>query len=349
FEFVSAQPQALDEKEWKINTLSQAEGGRISITGKLTEKAGVQKTFRAKLGVVKDGELVILKETAQALEIASANLFISQLINGSPSYSANTGDYLHYEIFFKNIGKKSIEKEAIVVKLEGSLFDLTSFRSDKASKGESDDTAIWDWKDVANLRLLNPGEEGKVDFWIRVKDGASQVGGNPVLTDTISLSGMEKVFTTKVNSSVEIIEKVNYEEDIFGNSGPLPLEGGTLTTFTVIWQIKNTWNNLANAKVKSKLPDYVALTGKIFPETANRFTFDSTSREIIWNLGDVNAFYGLNSTSTLAFQIEVTPPVGKNLANLVLINETSFLGQDKNTNDIIEVKANARTVDKLDD
>ncbi|MDD5146409.1 MAG: hypothetical protein PHN39_01535 [Candidatus Pacebacteria bacterium] len=349
FQFISAQPQALDKKEWKIPTLSQAEGGRISITGKLNEKPGVQKTFRAKLGVIKDGELIILKETAQALEIASANIFISQLINGSPNYAANAGDYLHYEIFFKNIGKKSIEKEAIVVKLEGDLFDLTTFKSSNGSKGEGDDVAIWHWKDVPDLRLLNPGEEGKIEFWIKVKDSAGQRNTNPVLVTRVTLSGVEKLFEAKVNSDIEIMQKVYYKEDVFGNTGPVPLEPSTSTTFTVVWQIKNSWNDLTNAKVKSRLPNYVSLTGKIFPETSNRLTFDSNSREIMWNVGDVNAFQGQDSTSTLAFQIEVTPQDSQDLSSLLLIEDASFFGQDKTTNDIIETKAKAKTVNQLDD
>jgi hypothetical protein len=351
FQFISANPQALDEKEWKVSTLGQADGGRISITGKLDDKQGARKTFRARLGVIKNGELIALKEISQALEVASANIFLSQMINGSASYTANANDYLHYEIFFKNIGKKPLEKDALLVELDGDMFDLASFRSDKGNKAEADIMILWDWKDVSSLRLLEAGEEGKVDFWIKVKDAASQKDVNAVLAVTASLtkSGVEKTFETKINSNIEIIQKAFYQDDVFGNNGPNPPEPATSTTFTIVWRVKNGWHDLTNAKVKSRLPENVSLTGKIFPETDNRLTYDTASREIIWNLGEVPAFQGQEGTTSLAFQVAVLLPQAQDANNLIIIEDSSFLAQDKATNDIVETKAKAKLASKLDD
>jgi hypothetical protein len=45
--------------------------------------------------------------------------------------------------------------------------------------------------------------------------------------------------------------------------------------------------------VKAVLPQEVELTGKIFPEDQTpKFTFDSQSREIVWDVGDLGQGVG---------------------------------------------------------
>ena len=198
---------------------------------------------------------------------------------------------------------------------------------------------------MASLQFLDADEEGKVEFWVKVKDGSQERKTiNPVLRNKVSIGGTEKVFDTKINSKVWLSQKVDFEEDVFGNSGSIPPQVGASTTYTVFWQVKNNWNDLQNVKVKSILPAVVKPTGKIFPEDA-KFTFDSQSREIIWNIGELKAFQGTGDAPfTLAFQIEFTPLLPPDYANqeaitFLLMGEAEFLGQDSFTSELIQEKA----------
>ncbi len=341
FSYFSSQPQALDETEWDLPALFQADGGRIEIVGTLDGEQDDQKIFRAQLGMVEDGEFWLLKETARALEIVEPSLYISQLINGSQNYIADTSDLLHYEVFFRNIGKKPIQKKFLFVKLEGDFFDLTTLKSDQGEVGRGDNSIIWDWKVVPALRFLDANEEGKVEFWLKVRKEIDKKVKNPVLRNKITLGGTQKVFETKINSEVEIAQKVYFEEEVFGNSGSLPPEVGKRTTYTVFWHLRNSWNDLKNVKVKSQLPENVKPTGKLFPEDA-KFTFDSKSGEVIWNIGELSAFQGFEETPlTLAFQIEFTPDSSQKDKTPLLIEEAEILGEDVFTEEIIREKTDS--------
>ncbi|MBZ9572595.1 hypothetical protein KJA17_00150 [Patescibacteria group bacterium] len=341
FEFLSASPQPLDETEWEIPPLSQADGGRIEIKGKVTGEEGTQKIFRAKLGLIKDGDFWLLKETARALEIIEPSLYISQLINDSPNYIAEAGDFLHYEIFFRNIGQKAIEKKFLFVELEGEFFDLLSLKSEKGEYGRGDNTIIWDWKVVPELRFLDAGEEGKVEFWVGLKEAGeiSVKTKTPSLRDIITLGGVKRSFELKINSQVKLAQKVYFQQEFWENSGPLPPEVDKTTTYTVLWQVENSWNDLKNVKVKSTLPKNVRPTGKILPEDA-KFTFDSKSKEVLWNIGDVEAWLKeAEGPLTLAFQIEFTPDSSQKGETPNLVGEAEVLGEDAWTLEILQEKA----------
>jgi hypothetical protein len=340
FLFKSSSPQALEKTEWEITSLFQASGGRIKILGEIEGETGDQKVFRGELGIYREGEFIVLKEAAQSIQIIEPAIYISQMVNNSPDYIANPGDLLHYEIFFKNIGKKSFSKKFLLVRLEGEVFDLETLRSDKGETGPGDNSIIFDWKNVPQLSFLDAGEEGKVEFWIKVKDEDSgEEIKNPSLKDRILISEAEKKFEIKVNSKLIVLQKAYFQEEFFGNSGPLPPKVGETTTYTILWQVKNHWNDLNNVKVKAVLPNNVKPTGRIFSEDA-KFTFDPASREAIWNIGDVEAYQGIGETPlTLAFQVALIPNLNQEGKTALLVKEAEVTGQDKFTQDILNSKA----------
>jgi hypothetical protein len=336
FLFESSIPQPIETTEWQIPLLSQASGGRIRILGDIDGDTGDQKVFRAELGTYMDGEFVILKETAQSIQIIEPAIYISQVVNNSPNYIANPGDLLHYEIFFKNIGRKSFTKKFLLVKLDSEAFDIETLRSDRGETGPGDNSIIFDWKNIPKLSFLDAGEEGKVEFWVKVKDETfSQESINLVLRNEVLISEAEKEFEIKLNSKLDVLQKAYFQEEFFGNSGPLPPKVGESTTYTILWQVKNYSNQVTNVKVKAVLPSNVKPTGNFFPEDS-KFTFDSVSKEVIWNIGNIDAYQGTGKIPlTLAFQVELTPSTSQIGKTAILIKEASVVGQDKFSQDIL--------------
>lgn len=349
FEFQNSNPQALDETEWSLPDLIQASGGRIEINGKLNGKEGEEKIFRAQLGIIRNGEFWLLEETTQMVKLVEPSLYISSLINNSQNYIASAADILHYEIFFKNIGKKPVQKKFLFATLEGEFFSLASLKSEKGEIGKGDNTVLWDWKNVPALRFLNNEEEEKVEFWVKLKDSITSRIKNPKLRVEINLAGIEKTFETKINSQIGLSQKVYSEQEFFQNSGPLPPKVGEKTEYVVLWQIKNFWNDLKNIKVKSILPKNIRLTGKIFPEQA-KLTYDSKSREVIWNVEEIEAFKGWDGTPlTLAFQIEFVPNESQKGETPNLIGEAEVLAEDVWTSEILLQEAEKRDTTLPDD
>ena len=341
FYFLTSSPGAMDEVEWSPSTLSPADGGRISIKGNIEGDEGESKIFRAQLGVIKDSEFILLKEATESIEITEPSLHVSQLINGSQNYIAKPDDLLHYEVFFKNIGRTPIQKKFLFVKLEGDFFDFNTLKSLNGEVGRGDNSVIWDWKNVSDLRFLDAEEEGKVEFWVNLKETTENKLENPALRNIVTIAGTQKVLDTKLNAKVELAQKVYYQEDIFGNTGPLPPTVGQKTTYTVLWQVRNSWNALENVKVKSILPEYIKPTGKIFPTDA-KFTYDSVSREAIWNIGEMEAFHGFDEEDTpltLAVQVEYVPTNEHEGETVNVVENTDILAEDAFTKDIIHEEA----------
>ncbi len=340
FEFISAEPEALDKTEWSLPSLYKASGGRIEIRGKIKGNEGDANPFSAELGLFKDGDFWTLKETSQSLKIVAPSLYMSFLINNKPSYRATEDEMLHYEIFFKNIGKKPVQKKFAFVTLEGEFFDLSSLRTHEGEFGRGDNTIIWDWKEVPGLRFLDVGEEGKVEFWIKTKkveDNHSVT--EPKLLSRVNLAGVEKVFETKINSEVALSQKAYFQQEFFQNEGELPPKAGEETEFVVLWQIKNKWNKLENVKVKANLPENVSPTGKIFPEEA-KFSFDSDAKTAMWTIDEIEPWKGYkNEPLTMAFQVELEPKESQSGDYAELIKKVFIFAEDGWTGDILEEEA----------
>ncbi|NQU83586.1 MAG: hypothetical protein HQ536_02650, partial [Parcubacteria group bacterium] len=147
----------------------------------------------------------------------------------------------------------------------------------------------------------------------------------------VYLSQAQSEFITKINSKLEIIQKGYYEDEVFGNSGPIPPEVGKPTTYTIIWQAKNYYNDVENMRVKATLSSNARLTGNIFPEGA-RLTFDSNSREVVWEMENLDAGKGVSGAGpSVSFQVAFAPSVFQQGTTPTIIDEAEITGEDQFT------------------
>ncbi len=347
FKFQSASPVPIGENEWKVGLLNKASGGRISVKGTLEGESQEAKIFRATLGSWKDGKFTVFKEATKGIEITNLKLLISQTVNGSPSYTVSPGEALHYVVSFKNMDEKNLENLFLIVNLEGRPFDLASVRAERGKFKEGDTSIIWEAKDVTRLRFLGKGEEGKVEFWVNVKESwevFSSQDENFTLRDKVILSDAKEEFELRVNSRLVIEQSAHYQDEVFGNAGPLPPQTGIQTTYTVMWQVKNLYNDAENVTVRSTLPQEVSMTGKIFPDNAP-LTLDSASREIVWKVGEVAAGTGtFDPVSSIAFQVAFLPVASQRGSAAQIMGEAKIQGSDAFSEQTLAGSSNPLTV-----
>jgi len=345
FEFIKSSPEALDQKEWKVPVLNKFEGGRIEISGKIYGDVGEAKIFRARLGIIQNGNFVALKEIEKGLQLVKPSIFIRQEINGNPEYVASPGEWLHYEIYFKNIGDEDFKNLFLICQLEGDFFDFDTIKTETGNYQIGDNSIVFDWKKNPKLQLLQPMEEGKVEFWIKLKDYLGRTR-NPFVKNKILISQVREEFVTKIVSKLLVSQKGYFEDEVFGNSGPLPPEVGATTTYTIIWKVESSYSKFKDLKLKATLPENVSLTGKVFPESeVSKFSFDQDSREILWAVDELNP----EETKSLAFQIALLPTKNDKGEMPTLIGELLVSGQDTWAEKTIEVKAKALTTYLKDD
>jgi hypothetical protein len=342
FEFVDSTPAALEKTEWDVGLLNKAEGGRIEISGRLAGEIGEEKVFQAKIGSWREGEFVLIKEITKGISIAKPSLYVSQQINGNPQYIASPGDLLHYQIFFKNIGEELLSNLFLIAGLEGKAFDFETLKSPEGDFEAGDNSVIFDWKRVHSLQFLDAGDEGMVEFWVKLKDEweiKDYRDKNPTIKTKVYLSQIKEEFVNKVNSSLVISQKGYFKDEVFGNSGFVPPEVGKDTTYTITWRAENFYNDVQNVKVKATLPSNVELTGKIFPEEASsKFAFDSESREIVWDIGELKVSQGTAGTPApnISFQVKLTPSSSQKGETPEIISQARMSGQDQWTGAILE-------------
>ncbi len=344
FEFISSKPASLSKNEWKAGLLNKAEGGRINLTGKFTGQAGSERILKVKAGLWLENQFIPLKESLKGITLISPRLFVTQEINSDPLYVAKAGDLLHYEIFFKNIGQEPLTDLFLVAKLEGKGFDFATFKSEQGKFTPGDNSIVFDGRTVPKLQFLDAQDQGSVEFWIELKDDwslQSPSEKNQALKNTVLIAQSREEFTTKINSKVELSQKGFFNDEVFGNSGPLPPNTTSPTTYTILWQLKNFYNDLSSVKVKAVLPPYVRLTGKVFEDQA-KLTFDSVSRELVWEIGQVSAAAGvLQPGPTLAFQVELKSGQEHIGSFPALISEAVVTGEDDWTGQQLSASSSA--------
>ena len=354
FEFKSSDPASLDNSEWRLQTLSKAQGGRINIRGKISADTNQNLNISAKLGMWQDGDFIVIKEANTEIQVIQPLLFISQQVNGVSDYVASPGETLNYQISFRNIGSSPFENLFVIVKIDSSALDLSTIQSYYGQVQSNSNMIVWDSDQTPQLRRLDVQESGQVDFSVKVKSDWSPSGSDAnstIITNEVNISQITQKFSIKVNSGLVISQKGYYKNSEISNSGPVPPEAGKATTYTITWDIKNYFSDTKNVKAKANLPENVSLTGQILPENEfSNFSFDSASREIVWSAGDILAGTGVNGDPvTLSFQISLTPASSQKGSTAALIGQADISGENQFTNTIIKSSASGVNTSLPDD
>jgi len=197
----------------------------IDVVGQISGNLNDGKVFRVKIGMWKDGQYVPLREVEKGTKIVKPTVSIRQTINGDANYVAKPGEWLHYEIYYKNISETELYNLVMVDNLEGGMYDFSTIRSDTGTFRQGDSSIVFDWKQNDKLTYLAPMDEGKVEFWIRLKDDLSSLS-QPELDNKVMIGAAREDFITKISSKLEIAQKAYYNDEIFGNSGPFPPKVG---------------------------------------------------------------------------------------------------------------------------
>ncbi|GMX58589.1 MAG: hypothetical protein MCSN_2430 [Candidatus Microsyncoccus archaeolyticus] len=333
FEFLYSQPKGLENTQWDIPILNEAASGKIEISGILTGNSQEQKIFRARMGIWQDGNFILLKESIKGVQIASPSLYITQRVNNSEDYIASTGDHLHYEVFFRNLSESPSTNMVLIVRLEGSSLDFNSIVAPDGKFESGDNSILWEPKNVSQLQYLDPGEEGKVEFWVDVKKDwvmRNLADKNPTIKNKVMINTSRGEFVTKIGTTLEAKQNIYIEDKYFDNSGPYPLEANQKTYLTVEWTAKSTFNDIGEAVMKTVLPDNVIYENKIYPEGVD-LVFDENTRELVWNIGTIEAGSGsLKQSKSCAFQLSVTPQTIEQ--DIILLGSAQVSGIDQWTN-----------------
>jgi uncharacterized repeat protein (TIGR01451 family) len=328
FSLQYSNPKGLDN-QWDIPILNEAGAGRIELSGILNGQSNDQKVFKAQIGIWQNGNFIVLKDTVRGVQIIAPSVYVTQRINNADSYTASSGDQLHYEINFTNSGTQAMQNLVLISRLNSTNIDLNSIKVPDGTYQQGDNSIIWDGSKIPALQYLDVGEQGKVEFWVNVNNRwgvRSSADKNPVISNMVTVGPTSQTFVTKINSSLVAEQKVYNNNQYFTNSGPYPLQIGQKTYLTVEWKAKNYYNDIEGAQMKAVLSPNVNFENMIWPADA-KITYDENTREVTCAIGSLAAGTGfLSDAKICAFQVSVTPELSE---DTLIAGSVQITGNDQ--------------------
>lgn len=351
FTFVSSQPAPIDNGTvWRIGDLSPSETREITIVGSIQGQNEEERTFRFNTGIASERSEeeigVNIVSLIHPLRIARPFIDLVLTINGDSSaeYIAEPGKEMQMNIVWSNNLPSRLLNSRIEAKLSGSPLDRNSISVRNGGfYNSSSNTVVWDRSNNPEFADIGPGQKGVVSFSFSPASNISGSQSQEIKVD-VSMSGSQvlpsgppqTVVSTedklvKLASSLNLTARLVHSVGSIENIGPIPPKAETETTYTVIWNITNTLNAVSNATVKTTLPSYVSWTGEISPGSAD-ITYDSVTREVSWDVGEIRAGAGFDSSPLEAqFQVSFIPSLSQVGSTPVIITNSTLSGEDKFT------------------
>ncbi len=324
FTFSRVNPPAYEgNNSWYIGDLPPGKEGKIVVSGKLEGERDTIKSVRAYVGSVFQGQFVAYNEEKYETKIVASPLTILQSVNGSPDFQAVAGEELRFKIVYKNEGNIGFRDVIVTDTLQSAALDYEKLELPRGAFDLDKKTLTWKASDYPELKFLEPGREGSIEFNIKVKNNIpmeKKEDKNFVISSVVKIDSpdvptpiqMNKVISgnkmdIKLNSKLLLETRGFYYDPLISNSGPVPPAVNQETTYTLRWIAKNVSNDVSGVRVEAMLPTGVVMTGKMEPTDA-KLVYNERTNALAWDIGNMEAGTGIISPSKeVAFQVKLKP------------------------------------------
>ncbi len=362
FQFVKATPAPfLGNNIWNLGDLAPGAERNISIVGKMVDVFdGEEKVFHVWTGSQSPSDksliAVVFNSLAHTMMIKKSSIEAKLLINGvyQREYAIDTKTPIQGQIQWKNNLDTKINNLEIRAKISGNAYNRNTISAGQGFYNSSQDIIIWDKNSQSKFIEINPGDSGSASFSFSPNALFSASGGivsAPSINIDVFITGQQaqgggvvaqlnnkESKIIRIISDVGLSTKALYYSGSFTNNGPIPPKVEQKTTYTVVWSLSNTANNISKAQVRSTLPPWMRFTG-VFSPASEDFNYDASTKEIIWNIGGIPKGTGITEAGReISFQIELTPSLSQVGTEPLIINDTVLTGHDDFAN--VDIRVN---------
>jgi len=305
-----------------------------------------------------DGQAYTFWEKTISPEIVKSDLNLVLFLNGSKNNGAASFDeVLNYTVNYSNKGSNSFKDAVIMAVLDGYFLNTSSISADK--NGEiSGGKIVWTKAEIPALSEIKPGDEGDINFSVRLKKYQESDFGQKLETTayvqygidnktTSNNSNKSNIINTKINSDLSLLEQVRYFNDDNApvGSGPLPPKVGEKTSLKVYWTVKNNLHELSATNVVLNLPAQVSWNESTTVSVGDLY-YNSAQHAVIWNIGFLPvSVYQLDAS----FSISVSPTAADYDKILILSPGSVITAFDNETQVTIKQKITPKTTRLEDD
>lgn len=366
FEFLSSSPSpTYDDTVWRLGDLSPGQERHITLRGIMTGQDMEERVFKFSSGLQSDQNE---REISAAFSVLNVPIVIERpfitlnlALNGDTGdeYIAHRGKEIQVDVMWSNNLPTKVTDAVIVINLAGTILDKSSVSVKDGFYRSIDNTIVWSKETDDRLGSIESGERGTVSFTFKPLDlSAGTSFKNSVILLDANVEG-RRLSERNVPESVEstVSRTIEVATDLllssrgvfytgpFINSGSLPPKAEQETTYTIIWTLTNSSNDVSNTTVVATLPSYVRWLGRISPSMEN-VTFNETSGMVEWSVDFLPLGTGYNnSPREVSFQIGLVPSVSQIGTHPVLVNQQTVRGLDRFTDTTISSVRNALTTE----
>lgn len=369
FKFLEASPAPSSPLEgekqnnlWLVESLGGLSSGEINIKGSYPQNLTQDQQLKVQIKIkdLNDQPKILTEKDFTSHALGSA-LSLNLIINGaSADNSANFDDWLNYSIVYKNKSDTSLNNVKISVQVLASAGD-TSFNFIDWSKitddnhGQFSDNQInWTSNEISELTSLDAGEEGVIDFKIKLKSyqeleeqikkisstdykivsQASLQGENSSATQsdgqTLPIILKSNQITTRILSNATFAAQARYfnDDNIAVGSGPLPPKVGQITKYRIYWTIGNSLHELENITITANLSPNIDFSNRT-NAAQGEISYSSSSRAVNWTVKSIAAKAGEIEAD---FEVEVTPREEDLNKIISLLGQSTLTATDKQNN-----------------
>lgn len=343
---------------WELGDIPPAGEKEITITGVLKGQSAEERVFKFKTGIIdEEEEKITIAKKDHLLSIKKSFLGTSLAFNGSTlsPYKAVSGQKIRADLSYENNTTSKIYDAEIELSIEGYPFDERSISVTGGFYNSLENKIIWNKGTESSLSEILPGGSGRLKFSFDLKELSSFFGTtDPKVDINVNVKGKRVTDEGRVPENVEsssvseilvtsllrLAPRALYYSGPFENSGPIPPEAEDEITYTIVWVITNSSNELKDAKVSASLPSYVDWTGETKVDVGN-LDYNSVGGVIEWNIGEVAP----GDKKEVAFKIKFKPSLSQVGTEPVIIRNQMLTAFDKFSKDSIEKSYGSLTTD----
>ncbi len=363
FSYSAASPlPAYGNNIFALGDLNPSDRRVITIRGTLTGQENESRLFRITLGLPDKGDArqigTVYLSSTKSITIKRPFVSATLTLNGSSNqtFAARPGEIITGEIAWaNNLGSRIIDLE-IQAKLTGDSLNRFSILPGNGGFYRSlDDVIVWDKTTSNAFTVIEPGQSGVVTFRFSPQSVSSLLysgaRGHEIgidisirarrLSDVTSSEQISSGESKKVrlSSDLTLVGKSLFYTGVFPNQGFIPPKVERSTTYTIVWSVANTLNNVSGARVEAVLPGYVDWVGTVSP-SGSSLTYDPATRRVIWDIGDILPATGFsNPPREVAFQISFVPSISQIGDTPAIVRESVLTGVDRYTNATLKATA----------
>ncbi|PIP73585.1 MAG: hypothetical protein COW88_01460 [Candidatus Lloydbacteria bacterium CG22_combo_CG10-13_8_21_14_all_47_15] len=363
FEFKEANlTPVFSENTWVLGDMPKGGKKTIRITGVMRGQNEETKVFRIVTGTLSDTDETKIGVAYSTLfeEVSLRQPFLgaSLTINGKDAalYVASPSQRIDAMIEWKNTLPVRVTDAVIEVSLVGNAFNPQTVSVSKGIYDSSANVIRWDQRSMPELGSVESGESGSLQFAFLPRSFVADTIVNPYVELALSVRGKRvsetavpeevRTFVRRVIrfvSDVQLSARSTYFAGPFANRGPLPPKVETETTYTVIWTIVNSSNDISGANISAILPGYVHWLGVVTPQN-ERVTYDPDTGIVRWDAGDIPLGTGFSVPAReVAFQVALFPSANHVGKALTILLGSTLVGRDQFADTDIEVPGRALT------